>query len=362
VPFNFGIQVKALSWSEVETILNRFDSLSPYNRDLVPHLLRLTDENYDENGDQQQLFGFSIAAKRYALYRTKCSESFCNHRSCVTVVDPKAHGLIFFAPSEERQNGLPKWWWELWRFILALEFRQIIEPNSTVLTIAGRPVNADTATDIDGRPWWVDLPAMMKMRISTPHYLEQLKGKGSPFGFVLHPRTRERLKLTLLTPFSKNRSKWATSECINTRDGSSLRLDALPRLDVITLGDVLCGYLMHPEIKSLGPDDRKCKPHTRGLLRRITVHGGLQHCIGKEVSRYEQGKSDFIESIDDVCIHYDGGRVAANETLIAEISARGLRQTTRNTGLDRKTIRAVLNRKKVKIATLAKIVVGLQRN
>ena len=117
---------------------------------------------------------------------------------------------------------------------------------------------------------------------------------------------------------------------------------------------------MHPEIKSLGPDGKKCKPHTRGLLRRITVYGGLQHCIGKEVSRYEQGKTDFIENIDDDCIHYDGGRVAANESLIAEISARGLRQTTRDTGLDRKTIRAVLNRKKVKIATLAKIVMGLR--
>ena len=132
--------------------------------------------------------------------------------------------------------------------------------------------------------------------------------------------------------------------------------------DVITLGDILCGYLKHPEIKSLGPDGHKCREHTRGLLRRITIHGGLQHCIGKEVSRYEQGKSDFIENIDDMCIHYDGGRATANESLIAEISARGLRRTTGDTGLDRKTIRAVLNRKKVKIATLAKIVIGLQRN
>ena len=119
---------------------------------------------------------------------------------------------------------------------------------------------------------------------------------------------------------------------------------------------------MHPEIKSLGPDGKKCKPHTRGLLRRIAVYGGLQRCIGKEVSRYEHGKTDFIENIDDVCIHYDGGRVAANENLIAEIVARGLRRTTRATGLDRKTIRSVINRKRVKIATLAKIVIGLQRN
>ena len=355
-----GPPVEALSWSDVDSIVSQLDSLSPYNRDIVPHLLRLTDENYNTNGDQQQLFGYSIAAKRYALYTTRCGQSFCSHRNCVTIVDPKAHGLIFFAPSEERENGLPKWWWELWRFILALEFKQIIEPDSTVLTIAGCPVNADTATDIDGRPWWIDLPAMMKMRISTPHYLEQMKGKGSPFGFVLHPRTREGLKLTLLTPFSKNRANWADSECINTRDGNSYRLDAIPRMDVITLGDILCGYLMHPEIKSLGPDGKKCKPHTRGLLRRITVYGGLQHCIGKEVSRYEQGKSDFIENIDDDCIHYDGGRVAANESLIAEISARGLRKTTKETGLDRKTIRGILNGKKVKASTLAKMVNGMR--
>ena len=203
---------------------------------------------------------------------------------------------------------------------------------------------------------------MMKMRMSTPHYLDQLKGKASPFGFVLHPRTRENLKLTLLTPFSKDRKSWAHSLCINTRDGQNHRLDELSRADVITLGDILCGYLKHPEIKSLGPDGQKCKEHTRGLLRRITIRGGLQQSIGKEVSRYEQGKSDFIENIDDMCIHYGCGRAAANQTLIAEISARGLRQTTKDTGLDRKTIRAVLNRKKVKVATLAKIVLGLQRN
>jgi hypothetical protein len=45
--------VKALSWSEIEQITSRFDSLSPYDRNIVPHLLRLTDENYEKDGDQQ---------------------------------------------------------------------------------------------------------------------------------------------------------------------------------------------------------------------------------------------------------------------------------------------------------------------
>lgn len=352
--------VKALSWSEVEQIKNRFDSLSPYNRKDVPHLLRLTDENKDENGDQRQLFGLSIAAKRYALYTTKCGYPYCSHRKCVTIVDPKAHGLIFFAPSKERENGLPKWWWELWGFLLALEFKQIIEPDFKVLMVAGRAINADTGTDVEDQPSWIALPAMMKMRISTPHYLDQMKGKASPFGFVLHPRTREKLKLTLLTPFSKNREAWAHSPCINTHDGKSYRLDELSRADILTLGDILCGYIQHPEIKSLGPDGEKCKGHTRGLLRRMTINGGLQHCIGKEVSRFEQGRDDFIENIDDECIHYDRGRVAANQSLIAEIGTRGLRKTTKQTGLDRKTIRAILKGEKVKASTLAKVVIGLR--
>ena len=97
-----------------------------------------------------------------------------------------------------------------------------------------------------------------------------------------------------------------------------------------------------------------------GLLRRMTIKGGLQRCIGKEISRFEQGKDAFIENIDDMCIHYDSGRVIANESLIAEIRERGLRNTTKQTELDRKTIRAVLNKKKVKSSTLAKLVMRLR--
>ncbi len=356
-----ALPVKALSWNEVEQIRSRFDSLSPYNRQIVPHLLRLTDENYDRKGAQRQLFGLSIAAKRYDLYTTKCGRPYCDHRNCVEIVDPKAHGLIFLGPSEERENGLPKWWWELWRFLLALEFKQIMEPDFNFLMLGGRAIDAETATPVDGQPAWIGLPAMMKMRISTPHYLEQLKGKATPFGFVLHPRTRDRLNLTLLTPFSKNRAEWRHSLCIDTHDGQMYRLDELPQTDIITLGDVLCSYVQHAEVKSLGPDGETCKSHTRGLLQRMTIKGGLQHSIGKEISRFEQGKDDFIENIDDVCIHYSGGRVAANEALIAEINGRGLRKTTKQTGLDRKTIRAVLNGKKVKGSTLAKVVIGMRQ-
>jgi lambda repressor-like predicted transcriptional regulator len=60
-----------------------------------------------------------------------------------------------------------------------------------------------------------------------------------------------------------------------------------------------------------------------------------------------------------MCVPYDGGRVAANESVIAEIGERGLRRTAKKIGLDRKTIRGILKRKGVKASTLAKVVIGL---
>ncbi len=180
---------------------------------------------------------------------------------------------------------------------------------------------------------------MMKMRMSTPHYLKQMKNFASPFGLTYrivagHPNLHS-------TPFTKDRDAWRDSGCIDTRDGSSYRLDELSH-GVITLGDILCNYVQHPEVKSLGPDGGECKAHTRGLLRRRLIEAGLQHCIGKEVSRFEQGQDDFIENIDDACIRYDSGRAVANESLVSEIRAVGLRQTAKYTGLDRKTIRTTV--------------------
>ena len=93
----------------------------------------------------------------------------------------------------------------------------------------------------------------------------------------------------------------------------------------------------------------------------MTINGGLQHCIGKEVSRFEQGKDDFIENIDDVCIHYDGGRVAANESLLEAMNAASLRQLAKRTGLHKETIIAIRRGQKVKLSTLAKVVIGLRQ-
>jgi len=56
-------------------------------------ILKIHKLNWDQNKNRRQLFGYSIAAKRYALY-TKTEND-------IQIVEPKAHGLGYFYPPEE---------------------------------------------------------------------------------------------------------------------------------------------------------------------------------------------------------------------------------------------------------------------
>ena len=81
--------ITALSRLEVEKIVRKFESLNPYNRDLIPgSILKIHKLNRDHNKRPRQLYGYSIAAKRYALY-TKTDND-------IEIVEPKAHGLGYF--------------------------------------------------------------------------------------------------------------------------------------------------------------------------------------------------------------------------------------------------------------------------
>ena len=70
IPGGEGRQI--LPWAEVQKIVNKFTSLNPYDPKAVKgSILNLVDANYvdcDSSRPQRQLYGYSIAAKRYALY------------------------------------------------------------------------------------------------------------------------------------------------------------------------------------------------------------------------------------------------------------------------------------------------------
>jgi hypothetical protein len=77
--------VTALSWAQVDEIVAGFARLSPYDRALVPSLLKLEDENFGNDGHREELWAIGISAKRYVLYnRTDAG---------VVVRKPSEHGL-----------------------------------------------------------------------------------------------------------------------------------------------------------------------------------------------------------------------------------------------------------------------------
>jgi len=60
--------------------------------------LKVRKLNWDRNKRRRQLYGYSIAAKRYALYT--------NTGDHIEIVEPKAHGLGYFHPPKDSAKGV----------------------------------------------------------------------------------------------------------------------------------------------------------------------------------------------------------------------------------------------------------------
>ena len=336
--------ITALSWSEVQSIVDRFESLNPYNPKLVPgSILKVHKLNWDRNKQRRQLYGYSIAAKRYALY-TKTPND-------IEIVEPKAHGLGYFYPPKDSQEGwdrdVPQWIFEAWDWIM----RGVLGLKRT-------------------RPAWFDLPVMMKLTLSTPHHALKNLAKGPltrPNNFMMLPQlcrfgipeNVDPNKFTLITPFSSDRDQWIRSKCINIYDTNSPTYEltdeyeptkALPKNFFMLLDS----YQSHPESKSLGVDGRTCDPKTRGLLQRAHIIANWPPIyIGKESDRHwEEG--DDLSLLDFKAVQYRRkGNAIADDNQLAEIVKIAKREFMRR-GVSQHTLEKICTRKPVRVTKLTK--------
>jgi hypothetical protein len=109
--------VSALPWKQVRQIVDRFESLNPYDPKIVPgSVLNIVEElNYASNGCQRQLYGYGISAKRYGLYTR---DEFDFH-----LIKVSEHGLgLYYRPKEGRDEEceVPMWIKEGWEWIAVL--------------------------------------------------------------------------------------------------------------------------------------------------------------------------------------------------------------------------------------------------
>jgi hypothetical protein len=338
--------IRSLSWTEVQRIVDRFESLNPY--DVPGSILKIHKLNWDGNKECRQLFGYGIATKRYSLY-TRSKDN-------IEILEPKAHGLGYFYPPKDSPEGwkheTPQWIFEAWDWIM----RGVIGLERTT-------------------PDWFDLPVMMKLTLSTPHHVLRNLAKGPitrPHNFMMLPQisrfgcpeNTDPGKFTLITPFSSERKEWMKSKCINVHDPQSPVYELTSEYDgrratVKDFSMLLNLYQKHPEAKSLGPDGNPCDYKTRGLLRRAhVVANGIIH-IGKESDRHWEEAED-LSLLEFGAIEYKpkGSVIASDEQLarIVKVPKRELRRR----GISQHTLEKICKQEPVRVASLMKCLKALE--
>jgi hypothetical protein len=310
--------IKALSWVDAREIVDRFKSLNPYNKKVVPgSILNIVEEiNSDSNGKQRQVYGYGISAKRYAVYTFDGSE--------VRIIKASEHGLgLHYRPKEGRDSecDIPLWIKEGWQRIL------------------------DRAHGLPSRePDWFDFPVMRRIAITTPHVMTALRrldrDKARPYNFALSPVIIDLSgsPITLLDPFEKDPARWMEMSYINIHDGTAHPLDP-PTLMAIpqTFGTIFSQYVKHPEYKSLAPDGNPCEAGTQGLLQRYPVTASEFHLIGKETERgWEQAED--VSTLMPSLMRYERNTDTANQLLRERLNRLSLNTLQKESGLSRNTI------------------------
>ena len=324
-----------LSWKEVQSIVDRFVPLNPYNPKAVKgSILNLVDANYidsDSTKPRRQLYGYSIAAKRYALYERIGATD-------IKIVDPKAHGIGFLYPPKDSPDDwaedVPQWIYEMWDFIVrgAGNLRRKI-------------------------PSWLNIPQMMRLTITTHNVLDML-GQwkiARPYNFLFLPMVDPTFgyafdkgsneKALLICPYSTHQERWLEMGCVNIHTGKKYKMVDCAKTDERVYHNVVfpsqfarlvIQYQEHPEAKSLAPDGTPCKSDTTGLLKRAHIVAGELRYIGKETDQ-KWGEGDDISVLEFKTTEYGRSKmVVASEQVKKDIKDIGINKCARESGFDRK--------------------------
>src|ERR1017187_7321582 len=301
--------IRALSFAEVDSIRERFEPLNPWRKTLKTPFLKLEKENFDLNGERQELTFYGISAKLYCLFNLEGNG--------LLVRKPSGHGLGFLqAPYTiadwQRRTGrkwtenLPPWIFEVWHFILSRE-----------LGLPHKP------------PTWLKQPAVMRVPITTPQVWARLgifKDDLRPFTVVTVPFPKKELGLLwtgyFIMPHTEKLNDLHGRTMVNIVSGESFHIydknsSRLPKppgwLSLKTMEDEINHILSRAESKFCTPNGGVCTSRTVGLLARRHIVAGDFHYIGKEASTRWAGGPDpsmladagALDPADATCREYE---------------------------------------------------------
>jgi hypothetical protein len=112
--------IRALSWTLVDAIVERFAGLSPYDRSAIPgSILKIEDVNRADDGTQRQLWTYAISAKRYVLFWSDESGNL------ILEPEPSEHGLgHLLDPDGSIDEANKEWIAAVWKELVSQELAQ----------------------------------------------------------------------------------------------------------------------------------------------------------------------------------------------------------------------------------------------
>jgi hypothetical protein len=348
--------IKAITWKQVDGICTKLNHLNPYDKTVVADILKVEECNFDRRGEQHQLYGLAVSAKRYVVYTRK--------KRNIEIVKPSEHGLgIVYVPDKrtrytpinckDKETSYPRWIVEVWERLLSNHSRDISYSENAL---------------VSRELWFDNLPAVMRLRVTTPNVLKALRerdpGAAKPYNFALSPILLHRSPAcTLIAPASKHPEEWLTREYTEIHSGETVTLGSEYRGKLLTpqtLSSIMWRHYLHPEDKSLSPEGKRCDAYTRGMLLRRPIEAMTPFIfIGKEIERKAQEGEDVSVLETTGPLKYHRRQTVktrpADAGLVLRAQRYGLRQLMRQSGASQHSVERFLQGERVFPATRAKL-------
>jgi len=268
-------EIPNLARQQVLEIIGRFNQLNPYDRRLIPQLLKLECE--DEHC-------FAVSAKRYVRFRWIGKRVDITHAS--------EHGLGGLMGITERQTT-PDLARVIWSWILASELGADVEsvdlsvPARRQLPIHSPEVLKRFARINKGRPY--------ELQVKPYNFLQTVTPAVAVAGEDIQP----------VAPFARGLRESQKLPWIDLRTGAAVNLDwrrsgFAGTVPVQTLEEFAAAHARHPEAKAADAEGNLAGPDTRGLLHRLHIVSGRPMHIGKEIDRIEEDEGIDLDAAGPV--------------------------------------------------------------
>ena len=316
--------IPPLPESAISEIVAQFDLLSPFDREKVPHFLKV------EHPEISDLRCFAVSAKRYVLFRWRPGS-----RIQIIKASESALGAIIGRSANETTKKLAK---RIWLSILMKHLNVNPEQRKRAAPL------------ID-----FDVPMRRKFPISQPSILQRLEAynktrsydhRVKPFGFVqsVIPATVTGTTNPLpIAPFEADLAKSKRLEWVEFNTGKQIRLDWYGShmegtLPVMRLKDYITQYQRHPEAKAADRDGNPAGADTVGLLGRLRLQSRKLVRIGKEVDRLDEDEGASLTP--ERPVEYHCHELAADIEYLAQLPQES---TAHDVGISSRAWRSLVN-------------------